>query len=145
LAAEHRAASQALRDAEARACVGLADADRDMSPFAHREDVASVQPLTVKSAVGKFGSSTRTMGAVVILRAVPGLTAQWLQRVVDCHVARNGALGHDAAEMPDCPLVPNGITANVTPTETGFAVAIQSDDPAVAQEVLRRTQGLVGR
>lgn len=145
LAAKHRAASQALRDAEARACVGLADADRDMSPFAHGEDIASVQPLTMRSGGGKSGPSGRMAGALVVVRAVPGMTAQWLQRVIDCHVARNGALGHDVPEMPYCPLVPNGITASVTPTETGFAVAIQADDPAMAQEVLRRAQGLAGR
>jgi hypothetical protein len=144
LAAKHRAASQALRDAEARACVGLADADRDMSPFAHREDIASVQELVVRSGGGK-ASSLRTKGAVVVIRAVPGLTPQWLQRVIDCHLARNAALGHDVPEMPYCPLVPNGITASVTPTDTGFAVAIQSEDPTVGQEILRRAQGLGAR
>jgi hypothetical protein len=141
LAAEHRAASQALRDAEARACVGLADADRDMSPFAHREDIASVQELVTRTG-GKSPSSRQT-GAVVVIRAVPGLTAQWLQRVVDCHLARNAAVGHDLAEMPYCPLVPNGVTATVAPTDTGFAVSVQSEDPTVAREILRRAQGLV--
>jgi hypothetical protein len=47
--------------------------------------------------------------------------------------------------MPYCPLVPNGISASVTPTDTGFAAAIQSDDPTVAQEIVRRAQSLVGR
>jgi hypothetical protein len=142
LAAEHRAASQALRDAEARACVGLTDADRDMSPFMHREDIASVQELVTKTTVGK-STSPRQVGAVVALRAVPGLTAQWLQRVVDCHLARNAALGHNVPEMPYCPLVPNGVAATVAPTATGFAVEVRSDDTAVAQEILRRAQGLV--
>src|SRR5690606_22738662 len=44
-AAGHRAASAALRDAEASACVGIAERDRDMSPFEHVEDIASVEPL----------------------------------------------------------------------------------------------------
>jgi hypothetical protein len=35
-AADHRAASVALRQAEARACGGISEADRDMSPFDHR-------------------------------------------------------------------------------------------------------------
>jgi hypothetical protein len=144
LAAEHRAASQALRDAEARACIGLTDADRDMSPFAHREDIASVQELVTKSTGGKSQFSRKT-GALVVIRAVPGLTQQWLQRVIDCHLARNAALGHDLAEMPHCPLVPNGVTASVAPTETGFAVSVQSDDPVVAQEILQRAQSLVAR
>jgi hypothetical protein len=45
LAAEHRAASQALRDAEARACAGLGDDERDTSPFARVEDIESVAAL----------------------------------------------------------------------------------------------------
>src|SRR6516225_2776158 len=32
-AADHRAASAVLRDADARACAGIAPADRDISPF----------------------------------------------------------------------------------------------------------------
>ena len=41
-AADHRASSVALRDAEARACVGITPDDRDMSPFEHVEDIATV-------------------------------------------------------------------------------------------------------
>ncbi len=48
----------------------------------HHEDVANVEPLTVKVTSGR-GSYGRTVGATVTFRAVPGLTAQWLQRVVD--------------------------------------------------------------
>ena len=141
MAADHRAASQALRDAEARACVGLSDDDRDTSPFAHREDISSVEPLTDNVSSGK-GQYARMAGAVITFRAVPGMTAQWLQRVVDCHVARNAALGHDVPEMPYCPLVPKNVAAQVTATSAGFAVAVRSDDVDTAKEVLRRARTL---
>src|SRR5688572_29418508 len=42
LAAKHRAASEALRTAEASACRGIPEDDRDISPFDHREDIRSV-------------------------------------------------------------------------------------------------------
>jgi hypothetical protein len=142
MAADHRAASQALRDVEARACIGLSDDDRDRSPFTRREDIASVEPLYTSTSSSK-GSYGRMQGALVTFRAVPGMTAQWLQRIVDCHLARNAALGHDVPEMPDCPLVPKDVTAQVTATSTGFAVAVRSDDPATANEVLRRARVLV--
>ena len=61
IAAEHRAASRALREAEARACAGILDADRDLSPFAHVEDIASIQPLIERR---------RMAGVVVTFRAV---------------------------------------------------------------------------
>jgi hypothetical protein len=140
-AADHRAGSQALKDAEARACVGVPAMDRDMSPFDRREDIASVKPLEEATTLPK--GSTTVVGATVTFRAVPGMTAQWFQRVVDCHLARNAALGHVVPEMPSCPLVPKGVTASVSPTSDGFAVAIRGSDAAAAEEVLRRANGLV--
>jgi hypothetical protein len=141
MAADHRAAGQALRNAEAQACAGLSDDDRDMSPFYHREDISGVQPAYAPSPRGK-GDPGHLTGASVTFRAVNGLTAEWLQRIVDCHIARNNALGNDVPEMPYCPLVPKGITAKVSSTGDGFAVTIESQDAGTAQEVLRRAQAL---
>ena len=141
MAADHRAASQALVAAEAAACAGIADADRDTSPFEHVEDIASVTPLTESHSAGK-ATTQEIVGAIVEFRAVPGLTAEWLQRMVDCHIARNAALGHDVPEMPDCPLVPKGASAQVASTGAGFSVAIRSDDPASAKDILARAQRL---
>jgi hypothetical protein len=124
MAADHRAGSQALRDAEARACAGLADADRDTTPFAHREDIASVEPLTVNVASGKGQSA---------------------QRDVECHLARTAVLGHDMPEMAYCPLVPKNVTARVIATDTGFAVAVRSADAETATEILRRARALQAR
>lgn len=150
-AAEHRAASQALRDAERRACAGLPEQDRDQSPFDQRDDIASVEPLWVGSGPRYGGGgpaaghepAQRVEGAVVTFRAVQGMTTQWLQRVIDCHLARNAALGNDVPEMPYCPLVPKGVTASVSAIPAGFAVTIHSDDSASAEEVWRRAQALV--
>ena len=141
MAADHRAGSQALRDAEGRACVGISDDDRDTSPFDHRQDIASVEALTVGTTSGK-SQSARTEGAIVTFRAVPGMTAQWLQRVVDCHLARNTALGHEVPEMAYCPLVPKGVSARVAGTDSGFSVAIRADDSQTAQEILNRARAL---
>jgi hypothetical protein len=140
MAADHRAAAQALVTAEAQACAGLSDDDRDMSPFHHKEDIADVKPAMMHMQ-GKRAADMMD-GAVVTFRAVPGLTAEWLQRIVDCHIARNNALGNDVPEMPYCPLVPKGVTAKVTSAGAGFDVTIESQDPKTAQEVLRRAQAL---
>ena len=140
IAAQHRAASQMLRDAEAHACAGIPQADRDISPFARREDIVSVEVLT-ETPVSR--PTPRTEGAVVVFRAVPGLTSEWLQRLVDCHLARNAALGHDLSEMPYCPLVPKDVTAQVTPVRAGLAVTVRSDDPESALEIAHRAKELV--
>lgn len=142
-AANHRAASVALREAEARACGGLAEGDKEMSPFEHTEDIASVGKLFDPPSGGRTPTQ-RFTGATVTFRAVQGMTAEWLQRVVDCHLARNASLGHDVPEMPDCPLVPKGVEAQVSSTGSGFAVKVRSDDPLTAEEIYARAQRLVG-
>jgi len=115
-----------------------------MSPLVRRDDIDKVEPLVVNERFGlpgKGGSHGKMEGAVVTLRATRGMTAQWLQRLVDCQLARNSALGH--TEMPSCPLLPNA-SARVTETNTGFAVTIRSGDPSTAEHVLERARSLVG-
>lgn len=82
------------------------------------------------------------VGAVVTVRAVEGLTTEWLQRVVGCHLARNAAVGHDMPEMPGCPLVPKGASASVSSAGAGFAVTIRSADDEAAADILARARGL---
>ena len=141
LAAKHRAASKALQDAEANKCVGLSDEDRDTSPFAHREDIRSVSKLSRDESVGKR-IVPRDAGATVVFRPTPGLTPEWLQRIVDCHLARNAAVGHDMPEMSYCPLVPRGATATVRSVGDGFAVDVSAADATTADEIWRRAQQL---
>jgi hypothetical protein len=143
LAQKHRAASAALADAEKNACAGLSDDDRDMSPFNHREDIQSVSDYVEQVKSGK-GSTTKVVGSTVVFRAVPGLTAEWLQRVVDCHLARAAAVGHDMPEMPYCLLVPNGAKAKVVSAGNGFAVNVSADDAATIAEIKKRGEALKG-
>jgi hypothetical protein len=144
MAADHRAASQALRDAEAQACTGVPERDRDESPFLHREDIESVAPLYAPIASSKTGGQ-RLVGATVRFRAVPGMTAEWLQRIVDCHMARNAALGYEMPEMSECPLMIKSATATVTSTGTGFAVDVRSTDSEAANAIRRRAEALAAR
>ena len=141
-AAAHRAASQALREAEAKECVGISPLDRDMGPFVHQEDIVAVERL---ESGGTDKLPPHLEGAAVVFRAVPGMTAQWLQRLVNCHAARMAVLGHDAPEMQHCPLVSHNLTAVVTPRSTGFAVEMRSDDPDTAREILQRAKQLVSQ
>lgn len=141
LAAHHRAAAQALRDAEAQACAGLKEEDRDISPFDHVADIRSVSQFKEVSHGGRT-KSERATGATIVFRPTQGLTVEWLQRLVNCHLARNAAVGHDMPEMPDCPLVPRGVSASVRSVGDGFAVDVTSDDPTSAAEIWRRAQSI---
>jgi hypothetical protein len=95
MAADHRAAAQSLRDAEASSCTGISEADRDIRPFDHREDITSVVPYVVPTSAGGKQQIPTTR-------------------------------------------------ASVASTGNGFAVTVESDDPASAKEILRRAQGLLG-
>jgi hypothetical protein len=143
IAAEHRAAAQALRDAEGRACVGVSESDRDVSPFFHREDILRVE-LKPHAApfVDTWGNKLPTAGAVITLRAVPGLTVEWLQRIVDCHIARNTALGYDVPEMSYCPLAVKGATATVQSARGAFDVVVVASDTTAIDEIVRRARAL---
>lgn len=140
MAADHRAAAKALRDAEARACVGMSERDRAESPFAHREDIEGVEPLY--TALGSKAGGSRAVGASVQFRALPGMTAEWLQRLVDCHLARSAAMGYAMEGMEYCPLMLKDVTATVTSTGRGFAVAIRSENIDSANEARRRAEAL---
>jgi hypothetical protein len=140
-AAAHRAAAEALRAAEAAECAGLSEAERDQSPFSHREDIASVAALTEEVVMGRT-RTTRVVGARIVLRAVPGLTAEWIQRVLECHLARNASLGHDVPEMAYCPLVPAGVTVAVRSAGDGFAIDIRAARDEAITEVVRRARAV---
>jgi hypothetical protein len=145
MAADHRGAAQALRDAEAKSCSGIADSDRDISPFDRREDITNVAPYKTATPVGPKQQAEKLHGAVVTFRAVQGMTGEWFQRIVDCHIARNASLGNEMPEMTYCPLNVKGAKAKVSSTGNGFTVTVESDDPATAQEILKRAQALSGK
>jgi hypothetical protein len=63
-----------------------------------------------------------------------------MQRILNCHLARNAVLGHDVPEMDYCPLVPKDVTAQVTSGGDRYLVDVQSRNPASAQEIWARAQ-----
>ena len=137
LAEEQRAASEKLRKAEVSACSGVSEIDKTMSPFSHPEDVSSVAPL--KTA----GTSPRPQGALITFRAIDGMTSQRLEKLVNCQLARNACLENSAQEMAYCPLVLKNVKASVSPGGDGlFVITVRSDDPAIAQEILKRSEAL---
>lgn len=139
-AADHRAASQALRDAEAFACAGLSETDRDTSPLVRGGDITKVDEIRATGGGIKGSGPGKVTGASVTIRAVPGLTKEYLQRLVSCHVARNSAMGHAMPEMTACPLAVKGATATVESADGGFRVDVRGEDDAAAAEILKRAR-----
>ena len=141
LALQHRAASQELREAEARACKNVPDGDRDISPFYHREDIVSAGPF--KESLPYGGGSV--IGAEVVFASLPGMTAEWLQRVVDCHLARNAVFPDAETTMSYCPIAVPHVKAQVRSVGSGFAVDITATDDKSVKEILSRAGALTGK
>lgn len=137
-AQSHRTASPAVRVAERAACAGMGDDDRDVTPFFYRDDIMDVQPL--RAADGTLPG--RLEGAVVTFRRLEGLSAERLQRLVYCQIARNAALEYRVPEVEWCPLAVRGALARVSDTEHGLDVRIVAADASAARETYVRAIAL---
>lgn len=135
-AAARRAASRPLRRAEEHACAGLSAFDRDQSPFVHRDDIVWVDDI--------YGRDLRLEGATVSFGRMRGLTSPWLQRVLDCQLARNAVLG-ETDDNKTCPLALPRVRALARDTAQGIVVDVVSDDPEVAREISARAGLLLER
>lgn len=141
IAEAHRAAAQALRDAGANACKGIAPVDRDSSPFSHR-DIERVIPVHKTVTTGKNRTARRLVGATIRLRATPGLTREGFQRIIECHLAWNAVTGSVVPEMPDCPLMLKGSQIVVRSSGAGVEVDVTSEESGASYDIWDRAQRL---
>jgi hypothetical protein len=123
-AQRHRDASHDLRVVEERACADIPEIHRDFSPFFHGDHIAGAE-------IGDSGP------VVVHFDQIPKTTAEGLQRLVDCHLARNAAMGFEMEEMDYCPLGVAGVSATVVATDAGLDIQLDAEDEARAAVVTR--------
>jgi hypothetical protein len=132
-----------LAHEEARACGGISDDDLKNAPFARPEEITSVQPLLVEAYPRDDNPPTYELGgAVVTVRASRGMTSEWLQRLVDCDLARGGMLADSVPEVPNAPLAFRDASAYVRSTGDGFAIEMSSDKQRIAREILASAERL---
>jgi hypothetical protein len=135
-AARHRQVAKGLLDAEKRACAGLQQEDIDTGPFFHRSEIDKVTPVEVNGALH---------GARIRFAAVPGLGAPWMQRAVECAMARAAVLGYPEDYLRESPLMLEGVTAAVLQDGAHVEVQVSSADPMTAAKILGRAEGLLVR
>jgi hypothetical protein len=131
----------ASADSEKAACAEVPDADRDLGPFAHREHIDRVEEVREKLFPK---APPQLVGAAVYVRATPGVTEQWLGRVIECHLAHRATLGTLATDRAASPFAENAQVA-VSSTPTSFRVAITSPDIEVARSVVAKAERLVAQ
>ena len=70
--------------------MGVPEIEARGSPLVNPTDVRAVQEITPDAPVSETGEnrSFRAAAPADLLRAQPGMTAEWLQRIADCHMAK---------------------------------------------------------
>ncbi len=130
-AAKHRAMADLLVKAEGQACANLGEAEISQSPLTRGADILSVKPIY---------KGDQLQGAKVVLRKVPGLTVDWLERSLRCHAARSAALGYPTTFMTSCPMSLPSVTASVSEEGKGIVVTLHSGRDEIAAATLGRLE-----
>jgi hypothetical protein len=138
--AEHLEAARRLRDNERSACTEVPDRDRDEGLFAMRDRIVAVKEVREKVYPK---APPQLVGVSIDLRATPGVTEQWIGRIIGCHVAHYAVVG--AAGAPPSPLLAPGAQLRVSSTSDGFRISVTSKDADVAREALSAGRALASR
>ncbi|HEY5281744.1 MAG TPA: hypothetical protein VIM14_03045 [Polyangia bacterium] len=123
-------------------CTGVPAKERELGLLAFRDNIVSVAPLNEFRYAGKAKYS-HTEGTVIRLRATPGISVPWLERVNGCHVALTGAgrtTGYDAASDP---FTLPGTTVAASETYAGYVLSVRGASVEAVQEILQRSYALV--
>ena len=120
---------------ERSACEGVPEDESRAGLFKYQSAVERVDPLFADSN-GKVPPNIA--GARIYLHAVPGLTPEWLGRVLECHLSHPVPCPSNEA----CPLEVGPMRLDVRSTGNGYVVNAQAKGPESAAEVLRRARKL---
>lgn len=140
MAADHRRAAVALRDAEEKACTGLPPEERAADPFGPSRVVA-VEPLDGADRVGDVPPDVR--GALVRLLPREGETPDVLKARVECAFAHGAVIGFERKDPARPPYSVPGVSVSVRPEPNAPVVELRTEDPRNAKvllDALRRAQ-----
>jgi hypothetical protein len=111
-----------------------------IAPILDGKAVLDVAPMYSTFEANKSGEQSQLRGARLNVSALPGITAEWLDRALECHGAKL-ALGH-AVALPDDPFWLPGATVDidVRSAKDGFAVGIAGYSASDAHRILERAE-----
>ncbi len=135
---DHLSAARRLHAIEQSACVDVPASARDEGPLVRR-DVAGVRTLQDRP---NEKTMLQPAGVAVYLRATPGMTEEWLGRILECHLAHHGVVGERMTDHAS-PLFVEDTRIALSSTGDGFRIAITSRNVSTAREIIERAQTLV--
>jgi hypothetical protein len=117
---------------------GPADDEATIAPIIGGAAVQSVQPLYSDVENMKAGLQHELRGVTISVAALPGVTAEWLDRALECHSAR-ATLGHAPAASND-PfwLMGSMVDIEVRSAKDGFLIDVIGFSSQDAQQILSR-------
>jgi len=124
------------------ACRGLHDAEQYVGLLTNRQDVLAVDEIKPEESMVESLTPDQRAGARILLAAGPGVTAEWLERIGECHIAENAARGYPQGATLS-PLDVKGAAVHVSSVGDGFAVDITSYNWKAAREILTRARALL--
>jgi len=114
------------------------DDDKALALVLGGNAVQGVKPLYSNFESAKSGYQSELRGATVTLSALSGVTAEWLDRALECHSAKN-TLGHSPGAADDPFWLPgSSVDIDVRSAKDGFDVAVTGFSPDDARQILAR-------
>jgi hypothetical protein len=134
----------ATPDEVASACAGVPDVERDHPSMLQPPELEGVRQSLGEQRYIKF-TRQELRGAELLVRPTPGVSRQWIARVIRCHVAYHELPGTNAPQALDEPLFVDDAQVTFDETDTSFVIRIQGSNRAEGEEILARAQRLVAR
>jgi hypothetical protein len=135
------ATPKATPDQVAAICSGIPEKEWQRPIFFQASDIEGIRPFMGERRYIKF-TLPELRGADIFVRAGPGITKQWVARVIRCHVAWHDVYGPASQESFEDPLVVGRPDLSFMDNEIGFVIRIAGHDKAEGEEILRRAQML---
>jgi hypothetical protein len=128
--------------AEPAVCVAVPEAETHLAVLLSPQNVVSVEALDGKRQDDP--TVPPGVGARIVVASRAFVTADWLQHVIDCHLAARVATG-GKANATQLPLDVDGARAHVTRSGGSLTVDVTAADARGAREILSRALALAPR
>jgi len=114
-------------------------AESALAPVLEQKTGLLVAPLYSTIEADKSGAQSQLRGALLTIGALPGVTAEWLDRQLECHSAR-AELGRIPASEDPFWLPGATVDIDVRPARDGFVIAVAGYSPSDARLILDRAR-----
>jgi hypothetical protein len=119
-------------------CAGVNEA-QPTAAILGGQTVLGVRPLYSGKDPSKGDANEELHGAIVTVAAEPGVTPEWLNRMLECHSAA-ATLGQLTDETDPFFLPGAVVDITVQPAKDGFAINVSTNSPQDGQRILDRAK-----